>query len=99
VPVAGSLIREARLRAGLAQTQLGTRTGRDRAQIARWERDDVAPSIDTVLELLRACGFDLSLQLIPREAVDVGVVDETAKLTPQERIARMLRRLESAGAR
>jgi transcriptional regulator with XRE-family HTH domain len=99
MPVAGSLIREARLRAGLTQTQLGKRTGKDRAQIARWERDDVAPSIDTVLELIRACGYDLSLDLVEYEQPDDGALAETSKLTPQERIARLLRRLESDAAR
>jgi transcriptional regulator with XRE-family HTH domain len=99
VPVAGSLIREARLRAGLTQTELGERTGKDRAQIARWERDDVAPSIDTVLELIRACGYDLSLDLVEYEQPDYGALAETARLTPQERVARMLARLESGSAR
>jgi Helix-turn-helix len=39
----GSLLREARLRAGLSQGGLGERTGKDRAQIARWERDADSP--------------------------------------------------------
>jgi transcriptional regulator with XRE-family HTH domain len=99
VRLSGSLIREARLRAGLSQTELGERVGKDRAQIARWERDAVAPSLDTLIELLQACGFDLSLDLVPHEPVDVGAVDETAKLTPQERITRMLSRLESERGR
>ena len=33
-----SLIREARLRAGLTQAELAERTGRDRSVIARWEQ-------------------------------------------------------------
>jgi transcriptional regulator with XRE-family HTH domain len=99
MPVTGALIREARLRAGLTQTELGARTGKDRAQIARWERDDVAPSIDTVLELIRACGYDLSLDLVEYLEPEYGGLVETARLTPQERVARMLRRLESGRAR
>ena len=99
MPLSGGLIREARLRAGLSQTELGDRVGKDRAQIARWERDAVAPSLDTLIELLQACGFDLSLDLVPHEPVDVSAVDETARLTPQERVARMLSRLESERAR
>jgi transcriptional regulator with XRE-family HTH domain len=99
VPLSGGLIREARLRAGLSQTELGDRVGKDRAQIARWERNAVAPSLDTLVELLQACGFDLSLDLVPHEPDDVGAVDETARLTPQERVARLLSRLESERAR
>src|SRR5947199_377021 len=57
------LIREARLRAGLTQYELAERSGRDRSVIARWEQGSVAPSIETLVELLRACGFDLPLEL------------------------------------
>ena len=44
------------------------RSGKDRAQIARWERDVVQPSFETLRELLRACGFDLETTLVPYEA-------------------------------
>ena len=66
----GTLIREARLRAGLSQVELSQRSGKDRAQIARWERDVVQPSFETLRELLRACGFDLEATLVPYEADD-----------------------------
>ncbi len=61
----GSLLREARLRAGLSQGALGERVGKDRAQIARWERGGNTPSFETLRRLLQACGFDVSSQLIP----------------------------------
>ena len=61
------LIREARLRAGLSQVELSVRSGKDRAQLARWERDVVQPSFETLRELLRACGFDLETTLVPFE--------------------------------
>ncbi len=57
----GTLIRQARMRAGLSQVELSARSGKDRAQIARWERDVVVPSLETLRQLLRACGFDLEL--------------------------------------
>lgn len=59
----GAVIREARLRAGLSQADLATRIGRDRTQIARWERDAVSPSFDVVVQIAAVCGFDLSLDL------------------------------------
>ena len=61
----GTLIREARMRAGLSQLELSERSGKDRAQIARWERDVVQPSFETLRELMRACGFDLETTLVP----------------------------------
>jgi transcriptional regulator with XRE-family HTH domain len=49
-----ALIREARLRAGLTQAELAERTGRDRSVVARWEQGVVAPSVETLTELIRA---------------------------------------------
>jgi transcriptional regulator with XRE-family HTH domain len=86
----GAVIREARLRAGLSQGQLGERIGRDRTQIARWERDAVSPSFDVVMEIVRVCGFDLSLDLQPIIPVDDDVIREWVELSPQERIERAL---------
>jgi transcriptional regulator with XRE-family HTH domain len=93
----GLLIREARLRAGLSQGELAERSGKDRAQIARWERDTVQPSFETLRELVRACGFDFSLALVPLESDD----EEQARLrqnllrSPQERLQGMLQARKS----
>jgi transcriptional regulator with XRE-family HTH domain len=89
----GTLIREARLRAGLSQAGLSERSGRDRAQIARWEADVVQPSFETLRELIRACGFDLELDFVPY-AVDERETKELQRSllrTPQERLSAMLR--------
>lgn len=86
----GDLIREARLRGGLTQYELAERTGRDRAVIARWEQGAVAPSIETVVELLRACGFDLPLELVPYEPTGVQRLEKNALLSPERRVQRFL---------
>ena len=88
------IIREARLRAGLSQGELSARCGKDRAQIARWERDAVAPSFETLRELVRACGFELSVALAPLDESGQAAVQETVSLTPKERLERMLGGLE-----
>jgi transcriptional regulator with XRE-family HTH domain len=88
------VIREARLLAGLSQGELGERVGRDRAQIARWERDAVQPSFETLRELVRACGYELTLGLEPY-APDQREVEQLRKRllrSPQERMQAMLRR-------
>lgn len=64
----GMIIRDARLRAGLSQADLGARVGRDRAQIARWESDDVQPAFETLVELVEACGFEVDFALRPLDA-------------------------------
>jgi len=62
-----ALLREARLRAGLSQQELAAQSGKDRTVIARYEQGVVAPSIDTLVEILRSCGFDIPLELGPND--------------------------------
>ena len=88
-----AVLREARTRAGLSQVELARRTGKDRAQIARWENGAVAPSLDTLLELVNACGFDIPLELT-RRAPQMSARDqrllELQRLSPERRLERML---------
>jgi transcriptional regulator with XRE-family HTH domain len=91
------LIREARLRAGLTQAELADRTGRDRSVIARWEQAVVAPSVETLTELVRACGFDLPLELEPLEANER--VKKNAMLSPERRVQRLITAIEREGER
>ncbi|MDQ3379549.1 MAG: helix-turn-helix domain-containing protein [Actinomycetota bacterium] len=91
------LIREARLRAGLTQAGLATRTDRERSVIARWEQGAVSPSVDNMLEVIEACGFDLPLVLVPRET---GLNDRLGKnrmLSPERRAKRLLTKLDKGG--
>jgi transcriptional regulator with XRE-family HTH domain len=89
----GTLIREARRLAGLSQGELSERSGKDRAQIARWERDVVQPSFETLRELLRACGFDLDTTLVPYEADEEreARLEKALLRSPQERLQAMLK--------
>ena len=84
------LIREARLRAGLTQQELAERTGRERSVIARWEQGAVAPSLESLLELIRACGFDLPLELVPREHGRSERLERNTLLSPERRVRRFL---------
>jgi transcriptional regulator with XRE-family HTH domain len=93
-----ALLREARLRAGLSQIALAERSGKDRVQIGRWEAGQVAPSLDTLVELVRACGFDLPLMLAPIAPVADERLTELQRLSPESRLDRMLVRLASSPA-
>ena len=89
----GTLIREARKLAGLSQVELSRLSGKDRAQLARWERDVVQPSLETLRELLQVCGYDLELSLVPYE-VDPqhdARLEERLLKAPQERLQAMLK--------
>jgi transcriptional regulator with XRE-family HTH domain len=92
----GELMRTARKRAALSQAQLAERLSIPRSQIARWEADAYEPGLSTLRRVLRACGFDLSLELIAYEP-DEAREERLAllrRLTPQQRLAAMLERLE-----
>jgi hypothetical protein len=89
-----SLIREARLRAGLTQTELAEQTGRDRSVVARWEQAVVAPSLETLLELVRACGFDLPLELVAYDDDRVARLQKNLLLSPERRVRRLLAAVE-----
>lgn len=85
-----ALIREARLRAGLSQQQLASKSGKDRTVIARWEQGLVAPSIDTLVELLRSCGYDIPLELVEYDPGPDERIGEIQMLSPERRLDRLL---------
>jgi transcriptional regulator with XRE-family HTH domain len=91
----GELIRSARLRAQLSQDELAERLQMPRSSIARWEGGGVEPGFSTLRRVLQACGFDLSLALVPHEPDPVR--DEHLRQlqvkSPQERLRGMIDRL------
>lgn len=84
----GELIREARCRAGLTQRELGARAGTTQSGIARWESGRTNPSLAEVRRLVRLCGLDLEVAIVPRDVSDVAQAERLRDLTPQERLER-----------
>jgi transcriptional regulator with XRE-family HTH domain len=86
------IIREARLRAGLTQSQLADRIGRDRAQIARWEIGGQEPSFENLRSAVEACGFELKLELVEREPDPVldAELETSVRQAPQQRVQALL---------
>jgi transcriptional regulator with XRE-family HTH domain len=85
--ISAALLREARLRAGISQAELGRRVGRPQSQIARWERGEVKPSLETLRELVRACGLELTFRLANYDDSYLPHIDDMLRLSPAERIA------------
>jgi transcriptional regulator with XRE-family HTH domain len=92
----GELIRSARLRADLSQKELAQRLGMASSSIARWEVDSVEPGFSTLRRVLQACGFDIPPVLVPyeRDPERDAQVQELQELSPQQRMERLLTRLE-----
>jgi transcriptional regulator with XRE-family HTH domain len=90
--ISSDLIREARLRAGITQSELGRRVSRPQSQIARWENGRVEPSLETLLKLIRACGFELMYSLANYDDSYRPYIERLLELSPQERIEDALER-------
>ena len=86
----GQFLRESRRRAGLTQQQVADRAAVSQSLIARIEQDRVAPSLERLLSLVRACGFDLEVHVVPLDEDAWSMVEQGARLTPDERLDRAL---------
>jgi len=89
----GDVVREARLRAGLTQTELGRRIGQPQSVVARWERGAVTPSFETLRQVVRGCGLELSFGLSKADDSTTIIIDEHLNMTPAERFADLLERV------
>ena len=85
---AASQLNQARRAAGLSQRQLAAQSGVPQSAIARIERGQQIPRVDTLERLLRACGFEL--RLAPRRGggVDRSQLQEWIDMSPAERLSR-----------
>jgi transcriptional regulator with XRE-family HTH domain len=82
---AGTILREARTRAGLTQRELARVAGVPQPAVSRIERDRVSPRLDTLDVLLRGCGLALDLVERPGLGVDRTLIRERLRLSPIER--------------
>jgi transcriptional regulator with XRE-family HTH domain len=85
----GSLLRDARLRAGLTQRELAQRAKTAQSVVARIEGGRTSPTWDTLVRLLAAAGFDLHAELALRPVADSHMLGDVARilaLTPEDRL-------------
>jgi transcriptional regulator with XRE-family HTH domain len=85
--ISSHLLREARLRAGLSQAELGRRTGNAASAISRWERGEVKPSLERLRALIRATGHDLSIHVVSDDdGHDLALIRRCLARAPHERL-------------
>lgn len=99
--VDGSILREARRRAGLSQRALAERAGTAQSVVARIELGRVSPSLETMGRLLDAAGFSLRTDLEPKAVADSHMLSDVARilrLTPEQRLREIanISRLEAS---
>ena len=86
---AGVLLRQARTRAGLSQRELARRAGTAQSVIARIERGQTSPTLETLERLLAAAGVELNPQLEPLVVIGSHMLDEVPgilRMTPEQRL-------------
>ena len=81
---AASILREARRRARLSQTDLARRAGVAQSVISVYESDQREPGFRMLTKLIEATGHQFSLELIPPQQDQLGL--------PDTRLGRRLRR-------
>jgi transcriptional regulator with XRE-family HTH domain len=67
---AAALLQLARLKAGISQRELAERASVPTTMISAYERDKRQPSVETLLRLLHAAGFELRMKLEPYDPHD-----------------------------
>lgn len=85
---AAALLQLARLKAGISQRELAERAGVPATMISAYERDKRQPTLETLLRLLRAAGFQLRMQLEPYDPHDDVLASLEATRTSRERARR-----------
>ena len=93
----GDILREARLRAGLTQADLATRVGTTQSAISRWEAGSARPPLEALRRLVRACGLELRVSLVPHDTGEAELVERNLGLTPAERLDQLVRTVAFIG--
>ena len=66
----GPLVLEARTRAALTQRELARRAGTAQSVVARLERGQSSPTLETLSRLIAATGFTIDTALVPAVGAD-----------------------------
>lgn len=85
---AGAMIREARKRSRLSQTDLARRAGVAQSVICAYEKNRREPGVRTLAKLIEATGHELEVELVPVAPNQPGL--------PDTRLGRLLRRRRRA---
>jgi transcriptional regulator with XRE-family HTH domain len=83
---AASLIRDARLIAGLSQSELAQRLGTTQSAVSNWERGRDEPRVNTLGRILQACGFEVDLVFRRHDDVDRSQIRRLLDFSVDERL-------------
>jgi transcriptional regulator with XRE-family HTH domain len=81
----------------MTQRAVADRAGVSQPTVARVESGEVLPSLERLVELVRACGLDLAIRVTDLDEDAWAMVERGAAATPDERLDRLLAGLELRG--
>jgi transcriptional regulator with XRE-family HTH domain len=98
--LAGKMLKEARLDAGLTQAELAERLGASQPVVARLESGRANPRIATFERALAATGHRLAVTVEQsgHPSIDETLIASSLRLSPEERIRRFSSAYEGARA-
>jgi transcriptional regulator with XRE-family HTH domain len=82
----GSIVREARRRAGLRQAELAALVGTTQSAIARIERGSSEPAFERVVDLVAACGLAFVPQVTKPDDADWSLALDNLRLSVDARV-------------
>jgi transcriptional regulator with XRE-family HTH domain len=78
----------------MTQRELAARAGTTQSAIARIETGGSAPSLERIVGLVRACGFDLDIHVVPSDEDAWTLGEHGQRLTPDQRLDGLLAGVE-----
>lgn len=94
----GELLREARRRSGLSQSELATRAGVTQSVVSEYEAGKRQPAVPTLARLVAATGYELTLGLERSGPVVRGLPDTPLGRRLRQHRKALLDAAQSAGA-
>ncbi|MDP3713447.1 MAG: helix-turn-helix domain-containing protein [Mycobacteriales bacterium] len=94
----GELLREARRRAGLSQSELAARAGVTQSVVSEYEADKRQPAVPTLARLVAATGHELTLGLERRDPAVRGLPDTPLGRRLRRHRKALLEAVRDAGA-
>lgn len=94
----GELLREARRRAGLSQSELAARAGVTQSVVSEYEADKRQPAVPTLARLVAATGHELTLGLERRDPAVRGLPDTPLGRRLRQHRKALLEAVRDAGA-
>jgi transcriptional regulator with XRE-family HTH domain len=78
----------------MTQVELGARIDKPQSVIARWERGDVVPSLETLRQVVLGCELELHFHLSRTDDSNASLIDAHLKMSTSQRFADLTARVD-----